>query len=86
METELLFRENGQIYVACPYCDAVHQHGDMGFEDVSGNFYSSHCSQGEYKVVGVFDFKAARAALRLRARDIRRKRAARAKARETKET
>ena len=73
---KLLYRDDSQIIVACPYCFGSHRHGDGGNVDVSGNYYSSHCHQGSYRVYGVYDFKTADIALRRREADLRRKRAA----------
>jgi hypothetical protein len=73
---KLVYRDDHQIIVACPYCMSTHRHGDGGMTDVSGNSYSSHCHNGSYRVFGTFDFRTAMIALRRREADLKRKRAA----------
>ena len=78
---QAVYRDRGQILVACPYCFHVHQHGDGGVAattDVSGNTYSAHCGRGEYRVLGMYDFRVAHMMLTRREADLARKRAARA--------
>lgn len=72
-----VFREPHLILVACPYCFAVHAH-EGGVLDVSGNCYSALCGKGEYRVVGMYDFRAGYLMLSRRQADVERKRAARA--------
>ena len=75
---QAVFRDKHQILVACPYCFEVHTHGDGGVLDVSGNCYSSHCGKGEYRVLGMYDFRAGYMMLSRREADVARKRASRA--------
>ena len=77
MEAQAVFQEDGRIYVVCPYCYTIHQHGDGGFTDVSGNIRMAHCSNGEYKIKGMFDFRIAHMMMTRREVDIRRKKEAR---------
>lgn len=48
--------------------------------DVSGNPYASHCGKGEYRVLGMYDFRVAHMMLSRREADVARKRSARAAA------
>ena len=77
---QAVYRDQQQILVLCPYCSQVHLHGDGGMVDVSGNAYASHCGQGEYRVLGMYDFRVAHMMLSRREADVARKRAARARA------
>ena len=74
---QAVYRDAGQILVVCPYCHYVHAHGDGATADISGNTYSAHCHQGEYRVLGMYDFRVAHMMLNRRQADLERKRTAR---------
>ena len=75
---QAVFHDDGRMYVVCPFCYHIHQHGDAGMVDVSGNVRTAHCGLGEYRVKGMFDIRLAAQLLNRRELDIRRKREARA--------
>jgi hypothetical protein len=84
----IVYFDEAQVIVACPFCRKTHRHGDGGSrEGVEGSSRSAHCpAGGEYTIRGFYDFSTAGMALSRREADVLRKRAARAKVRETKET
>lgn len=69
----ILFKDDAAVFVLCPYCQAVHKHAN-GIGNAS---IESPC--GPYTYGSQFDFKAALTGLKMRERDLKRKRAARLK-------
>lgn len=37
--------------VVCPYCSRLHQHGLMERKTLAGQFRSSDCGRGDYRIV-----------------------------------
>ena len=51
MEAVVVRKTISQSIVRCPYCSKTHPHGNMERDTIHGQYRSSHCSKGEYRIV-----------------------------------